>query len=513
MDDERAVSSLRNIVFTTLVVALFVGTALGFTGMISIIDLGPSQINEPLSGTDTGQTWTSTLYPNESTTHSFEVTNSKSSEDYILKMEIESFDDVNTGLLTSRSAAVAAARDNNHSAYISNFTIHDSHGFQVDLLNDGVAYYNTLPPNSTETGYVTIRVNEDTQNYGTVSLNLSFERVDSLRYEGSLYHEDSGIDCTGSYCHTSSKAVTVHKTYGATDDSECANCHGRSMQDTHMSCIAACHNDGYPISINDSSDYDHGPNSPKGVDGNYYCADNCHGTHISSSHTKQLPQYCGSCHESGNETIFKFHNKSISDDCIQCHGMKSEKIHSPYEITEERNQCTRCHGTDISGNAQITQDVIYRVNAGGSTISSTDSGPDWQSSDSVGGLTLSTDASTTISTSDSITWDGDEPEALFQSAREENDRMTWTFDNVNSGDYYTVTLYFAEIEYTEEHQREFDVDIEGDQVLDEYDILDNNNHDEGVSQSYTVKARRGDIDIEFDNRDGGAVISAIEISK
>jgi hypothetical protein len=88
----------------------------------------------------------------------------------------------------------------------------------------------------------------------------------------------------------------------------------------------------------------------------------------------------------------------------------------------------------------------------------------------------------------------------------------WTFsENVQSGTEYEVRLYFAEIFVTSDGERAFDVAVEDEPVLDDYDIHADVGHDAGVMKSYTVTPTDGDIDIDLTTEVDNAKISAIEI--
>lgn len=153
-------------------------------------------------------------------------------------------------------------------------------------------------------------------------------------------------------------------------------------------------------------------------------------------------------------------------------------------------------------------DIIYRVNAGGGTASASDGDwtGDWQQ------YHAGSDETTT--TSDSITVgpsvpDGT-PESLFQS--EVYGEQTWTFsDNIQSGQQYEVRLYFAETFHQTAGNRVFDVAVEGDQVLTDFDIYEQVGHDSGLMRAYRVTPSDGDITVDLLASTNNPKISAIEI--
>jgi hypothetical protein len=118
----------------------------------------------------------------------------------------------------------------------------------------------------------------------------------------------------------------------------------------------------------------------------------------------------------------------------------------------------------------------------------------------------------TFPTSDSITLDSTNPdstpEAIFQTERFGDTQ--WDF-SVTAGQSYEVRLYFAEIFQESSGEREFNVSIEGQQVLDNYDIYADVGHDVGTMKSFSVTPSDSTLDIDFTTVTDNAKISAIEI--
>ena len=161
--------------------------------------------------------------------------------------------------------------------------------------------------------------------------------------------------------------------------------------------------------------------------------------------------------------------------------------------------------------AAASGDVVYRVNAGGNTVSAIDSGPDWAGNL---GQYSSTNLST-FSTADSITLSpsvpSGTPSSVFQTEAYGKDIQLAFSDNIQSGQSYEVRLYFAEIFQTAEGKRVFDVSVEGQTVLDNYDIYADVGHDTGVMKSFTVTPSDGTIDVSMSAVTDNAKLSAIEI--
>ncbi len=173
--------------------------------------------------------------------------------------------------------------------------------------------------------------------------------------------------------------------------------------------------------------------------------------------------------------------------------------------------------------------VIYRVNAGGAEIASTDSGPAWsedQSAASAGGsantgtpspyLDLTAPATDTTY---GATFNGSNslgvPSALFGTERYSEtanpDNMSWDFAVAN-GTYF-VNLYFAEIwdGAQDPGDRVFDVEIEGQLALDDFDITAAYGWNNAGVEQIQVEVTDGNLDIDFLQGVQNPKISAIEI--
>ena len=148
-----------------------------------------------------------------------------------------------------------------------------------------------------------------------------------------------------------------------------------------------------------------------------------------------------------------------------------------------------------------TNNVLYRINAGGGALSG-----GW-SSDSGGGSPYSNasaaqSTTTTVSSSINLTHASvptGTPAALFQTERWDQtsgSEMQWNFP-VTPGQY-EVRLYFAET-YSKAQKvggRTFDVLIEGQTVLDNYDVYAEVGGYKGVVKSFTVSAD-SNLDVDF----------------
>jgi hypothetical protein len=139
--------------------------------------------------------------------------------------------------------------------------------------------------------------------------------------------------------------------------------------------------------------------------------------------------------------------------------------------------------------------VLYRVNAGGSTLQSIDAGPDW------------TDGSGNVAGGNSAGWSpvptvrpevpASTPRAVFDSERWAEQH--WTFP-VPSGAQVQVRLYFAN-RYPGTAgvgQRVFNVGINGSTVLPNYDIVADVGNDTGTVKSFSGLTASGDGNLHVD---------------
>ena len=152
--------------------------------------------------------------------------------------------------------------------------------------------------------------------------------------------------------------------------------------------------------------------------------------------------------------------------------------------------------------------VVYRINAGGGQVTN-----------SIGVFAsdayYSPSPGNTSSTAADIS--GTTDDAIYQTDRYSSTK-TLNYDFPVANGQYTVVLHFAEIYYTGQNNRIFDVSIEGNKVLDNYDILKKVAAYTATTETFTANVADGTLNIYFSSlqADGGAnnpKISAIEIIK
>lgn len=168
--------------------------------------------------------------------------------------------------------------------------------------------------------------------------------------------------------------------------------------------------------------------------------------------------------------------------------------------------------------------ISYRVNSGGAQLAATDGGPVW-SVDTVASPSPYVNAAATGNTVYSVTrtinMSGipagvSVPAALFQTERYDAataPEMAWNFP-VGAGNTYVVRLYLAEIWFTAGGSRSFDVFIEGNQVLNNFDpFTAAGGRDRAILREFTVTVMDDNLNIDFTHEAGGdnPAIKGIEI--
>jgi hypothetical protein len=167
-------------------------------------------------------------------------------------------------------------------------------------------------------------------------------------------------------------------------------------------------------------------------------------------------------------------------------------------------------------------EVVYAVNAGGGEFTAAD-GTTYQAGSSSDALA----DGPTYSIGQDIS--ATEDDALYQTERyggEGQDAAPNVTLDIENGTY-EVTLQFAEIfqgvagsdapdstgpaDGTNENDRLFDVTVEGEQVLTEYDIYSEVGPLNATDKTYTVEVTDGDLNVTFDAVNDNAKISAVRI--
>ena len=143
---------------------------------------------------------------------------------------------------------------------------------------------------------------------------------------------------------------------------------------------------------------------------------------------------------------------------------------------------------------------VTRINAGGDEY--TDSlGQPWQAS-------IGFSNERTFSNNNPISQTEDD--FLYQS---EHNGQDFSYSQALTNGSYDVTLHFAEIFFNQSGKRVFDVTLEDQLVLDDFDIYDQaGGKDLALEKTFNVNVNDGSIDLDFLSSVDLAKISAIEIS-
>ena len=120
-------------------------------------------------------------------------------------------------------------------------------------------------------------------------------------------------------------------------------------------------------------------------------------------------------------------------------------------------------------------------------------------------------ASTRTNTIDTSEVSNPDPQAVYQSYRYGN--FTYSIPNLTPNVSYTVRLDFAEIYWTQTGQRIFNVKLNGQQVLSNFDILAAaGGANKAIAEQFTTTAdANGKITIQFLTVQDNALVSGIEI--
>jgi len=143
----------------------------------------------------------------------------------------------------------------------------------------------------------------------------------------------------------------------------------------------------------------------------------------------------------------------------------------------------------------------YAINAGGAAT-----GSFLADAYSSGGSTYAT--TTSVDTS-GVT--NPAPQAVYQTERYGN--MTYTLPGLKAGTQYTVRLHFAEIYWTSSGQRLFNVSINGQQVLSNFDIYATaGGANKALVEAFTTTAdANGQIAIQFTSVKDNAKVNGLEV--
>ncbi|MGA8247953.1 MAG: PKD domain-containing protein [Nocardioides sp.] len=171
---------------------------------------------------------------------------------------------------------------------------------------------------------------------------------------------------------------------------------------------------------------------------------------------------------------------------------------------------------NLASNGQTN--VLYRVDAGGPAIESTDGGPNWSEDDAASRSQYNNQQSNMADYSPVAHLNANVPSttpaAIFDHelwSPTDSPPQNWDFP-VPAGTHTEVRLYFAN-RYTgtsQVGQRVFNVSLEGTTVLDHYDIVADTGDQTGTMKSFDVTSD-GDINISLTHVTENPLIDGIEI--
>jgi malectin (di-glucose binding ER protein)/Big-like domain-containing protein/PKD domain-containing protein len=163
-------------------------------------------------------------------------------------------------------------------------------------------------------------------------------------------------------------------------------------------------------------------------------------------------------------------------------------------------------GASVNSNVNVTVNSVaapqttYRINCGGGSVA-----PFASDQASSGGSTYTTGNQITTSGVQNAA-----PAAVYQSERVSN--FSYTVGNLTPNASYTVRLHFAEVWFTSNGSRIFNVKINGAQVLTNFDIFAAGGLNTAVVREFAATANgSGQIVVEYVNVVNNAKCSAIEV--
>ena len=164
--------------------------------------------------------------------------------------------------------------------------------------------------------------------------------------------------------------------------------------------------------------------------------------------------------------------------------------------------------------------ILYRLNTGGAQVGATDGGPDWEADDTGSSSSYRNSQGSTASYSPSAKFSSSvpssTPSAIFDSemySTNDSPPLTWQFP-VDAGSDVTVRLFFANryAGTSQPGQRVFDVSVDGDPVLQNYDIVADVGDQTAVMKAFDVTVpSSGNITVELTHVTENPLINGIEI--
>ena len=206
------------------------------------------------------------------------------------------------------------------------------------------------------------------------------------------------------------------------------------------------------------------------------------------------------------------------------------------EQTKTASPTPSAPANQTNNTTNSSANVAYRINVGGPTVSANGSGPAWAAdtaNDPSSYLNVRESDTVVHSTPDNITTEGNVPpgvsDAVFKTYRfdrannRQAEEMVWRFPVEQKTNYevrlYVVEAYFTsddsgreyEEPYSEGGPRTFGIELNGEEVLSNYEPFEEHGHDVGGMKSFEVTAENGMIEIRFLREAENPTVSGIEI--
>jgi N-acetylneuraminic acid mutarotase len=175
-------------------------------------------------------------------------------------------------------------------------------------------------------------------------------------------------------------------------------------------------------------------------------------------------------------------------------------------VTDNLGLASVADQVTITVNPPATTTALYRINAGGPLVTN-----------SIGTFAADVNFSSGLIYSVPNAIAGTTDDAIYQSERySSTDNGTFSYSMPVAAGTYTVILHFAELYWTTAGSRLFDVSLEGNKVLDNYDIAQKVGAFTATTETFVVSVTDGNLNILFSAliADGGKdrpKISAIEV--
>jgi N-acetylneuraminic acid mutarotase len=153
----------------------------------------------------------------------------------------------------------------------------------------------------------------------------------------------------------------------------------------------------------------------------------------------------------------------------------------------------------LHADGTVHAEETWRINAGGSTITISD-GRQFRAETSVtGGAMYSTPVDVAGTTNDRLYY-------------ERRAGSNFSYDLPVYNGTYTVRLYFLETYYTKAGQRKFDVKVEGQTKLNDFDIVSGIGYRRAGNRAFDVSVTDGHLNIALAGVVNSATLSAIEVT-